>query len=204
MFGKCSTWTASRSRPIANGFAALLEDTTRPLEPGSGARDLEASYNLGDLIARSTCRRCPRSSCFPIVSRRFRFQAFRHDVLSDAPVWIVAFNDTIVRQSSARPMDTTSVEWVLLDRSGDGRRPAERTRTGQLPGRPLHTIILVSYTHNARFDMLLPDDMNELYFTAGRASRACDVLELPPVGGGGENYDSCQLPAPRFPFQFPS
>jgi hypothetical protein len=32
-------------------------------------------------------------------------------------------------------------------------------------GVAVDVVILVSYTRNARFDMLLPDDMNELYLT---------------------------------------
>ena len=35
----------------------------------------------------------------------------------------------------------------------------------------LSSIILVGYRHQDRFDMLLPDDMNELYVTTASASR---------------------------------
>ena len=77
-------------------------------------------------------------------------------------------------------------------------------RTGQIPGRPLHSIILVSYAHNARFDMLLPDDMNELYITGRNAHRRPrDLYEFPEVRDGGEDKvaSSFQLPASSFQFQ---
>ncbi len=149
---------------------ALLEDTTRSLSARVRAlADLQAKYNLGDLYRTINVPTLPLEFLLPDRQSRFKFRHRGSTSVQDRPVWIVSFEErdhpTIIRTPEGRDIQSSGSFWI--DPS-NGAVLRSELRTGQLPGRPLTTIILVSYMHNARFDMLLPDDMNELYLT-GRA-----------------------------------
>ena len=149
---------------------ALLEDTTRSLSARVRAlADLQAKYNLGDLYRTINVPTLPLEFLLPDRQSRFKFRHSGNTSVQDRSLWIVSFEErdhpTIIRTPEGRDIQSSGSFWI--DPS-TGAVLRSELRTGQLPGRPLTTIILVSYTHNARFDMLLPDDMNELYLT-GRA-----------------------------------
>jgi hypothetical protein len=127
---------------------AILEDTTQPLISRIRAlADQQAKQNLGDLYRTINIPTLPLEILLPDRQPRFRFKHKDSTSIGDRPVWIVSYEER------DRP---------TIIRTPEGRDIAS---SGQLPNRPLSTIILVSYTYNSRFDMLLPDDMNELYLT---------------------------------------
>jgi hypothetical protein len=151
-------------------FRAILEDTTLPLMSRLRAlADQQANYNLGDLYRTINIPTLPLEFLLPDRQPRFRFKHKGSTTVQDRPVWIVSYDEhdrpTIIRTPEGRDVTSSGSFWIDPT---SGAVVRSELRTGQLPGRPLSTIILVSYTHNARFDMLLPDDMNELYLT-GRA-----------------------------------
>lgn len=145
----------------------LLGDTTRPLAARVRAlADLQAKHNLGDLYR--TINVPTLALEFLLEDRQPRFRFKRKDVATfrGRPVWIVTFEErerpTIIRTPEGRNVRSDGAFWI--DPS-TGAVLRSELRAGQIPGRPLRSIIIVSYTHDERFDMLLPDDMNELYLT---------------------------------------
>jgi hypothetical protein len=147
---------------------AILEDTTRPLVARIRAlADLQAKYNLGDLYRTINVPTLPLEFLLPDRQARFRFKHAGNTTFQGRPVWVVSFNEherpTVIQTPDGHDIPSSGSFWID-PLSGAVLR--SELRTGELPGRPLRTIILVSYTHNTRFDMLLPDDMNELYLTA--------------------------------------
>ncbi len=146
---------------------AILEDTTQPLVSRIRAlADQQAKYNLGDLYRTINVPTLPLEILLPDRQPRFKFKHRGSTTVHDRPVWIVSFEErdhpTIIRTPDGRDIEASGSFWID---PATGAVVRSELRTGQLPGRPLSTIILVSYTHNSRFDMLLPDDMNELYLT---------------------------------------
>ena len=146
---------------------AILEDTTQPLVSRIRAlADQQAKYNLGDLYRTINVPTLPLEILLPDRQPRFKFKHRGSTTVHDRPVWIVSFEErdhpTIIRTPDGRDIEASGSFWID---PANGAVVRSELRTGQLPGRPLSTIILVSYTHNSRFDMLLPDDMNELYLT---------------------------------------
>jgi hypothetical protein len=147
---------------------AILEDTTRPLAARVRAlADLEAKYNLGDLYRTINVPTLPLEFLLPERQGGFHFKHSGNTTFRDRRLWIVSFNEherpTVIRTPEGHDIPSSGSFWID---PATGAVLRSELRTGELPGRPLRTIILVSYTHNERFDMLLPDDMNELYLTA--------------------------------------
>jgi hypothetical protein len=154
--------TADRER-----LRAILEDTTQPLMSRIRAlADQQARYNLGDLYRTINIPTLPLEFLLPDRQSRFRFKHTGSRSVQDRPVWVVSFDErerpTIIRTPEGRDITSSGSFWID---PANGAVLRSELRTGQVPGRPLSTIILVSYTYNKRFDMLLPDDMNELYLT---------------------------------------
>lgn len=146
---------------------AILEDTTRPLTARIRAlADLQAKYNLGNLYRTINVPTLPLEFLLPDRQPRFRFKHKGHASVHDRVVWIVTFEErdrpTIIQTPDGHDIPSSGSFWIDPT---NGAVLRSELRTGELPGRLLRTIILVSYTHNSRFDMLLPDDMNELYLT---------------------------------------
>ena len=175
-FGESGSWLGVREVLEVDGepvtvdrerLQALLEDTTRPLASRVRAlADLQAKYNLGEVYRTINVPTLPLEFLLPDRQPRFHFKHAGQTVFHDRPVWIVSFNErdrpTIIRTPQGQDIPSSGSFWI----DGDtGAVLRSELRTGEIPGRPLRTIILVSYSHNARFDMLLPDDMNELYLT---------------------------------------
>jgi hypothetical protein len=146
---------------------SLLGDTTRPLASRVRAlADLQAKYNLGDLYRTINVPTLALEFLLPDRQDRFRFKHTGTTQFRGTSAWIVAFEErdrpTIIRTPEGRDIKSSGTFWID---PATGAVLRSELRTGQIPGRPLHSIILVSYSHNARFAMLLPDDMNELYLT---------------------------------------
>jgi hypothetical protein len=146
---------------------AILEDTSQPLMSRIRAlADQQAKYNLGDLYRTINVPTLPLEFLLPDRQSRFRFKHKGSTTVEDRPVWVVSFEErdrpTIIRTPQGGDITSSGAFWID---PGNGAVIRSELRTGQVPGRPLTTIILVSYTRNNRFDMLLPDDMNELYLT---------------------------------------
>jgi hypothetical protein len=148
---------------------SLLDDTARPLASRVRAlADLQAKYNLGDLYRTINVPTLALEFLLPDRQPRFRFKHTGSALFRGVPAWIVTFEErdrpTIIRTPEGRDITSSGTFWID---PGTGAVLRSELRTGQVAGRPLRSIILVSYSHNARFDMLLPDDMNELYLTGG-------------------------------------
>ena len=175
-FAGANSWVGVREVLEADGqpvttdrerLRAILEDTTQPLVARIRAlADQQAKYNLGDLYRTINIPTLPLEFLLPDRQPRFRFKHRGSTTVADRPVWIVSYEErdrpTIIRTPEGRDITSSGSFWID---PATGAVLRSELRTGQVPGRPLSTIILVSYTHNNRFDMLLPDDMNELYVT---------------------------------------
>ena len=146
---------------------ALLEDTSRPLPSRIRAlADLQAKYNIGDLYRTINVPTLPLVFLLPDRQPRFRFKHTGTATVRDTPVWVVSYEEkdhpTIIKTPEGHDIPSSGSFWIDPD---TGAILRTELRAGQVPGRPLRTIILVGYTYNSRFEMLLPDDMNELYLT---------------------------------------
>jgi hypothetical protein len=146
---------------------ALLEDTSKPLTSRVRAlADLQAQYNLGNLYRTINVPTLPLEILLADRQPRFRFKHTGTTTLRDTPVWVVSFDErdhpTIVRTPEGHDIESSGNFWID---PATGAVLRTELRTGELPGRFLRTIILVGYAYNSRFDMLLPDDMNEVYLT---------------------------------------
>jgi len=175
-FAGANSWVGVREVLEVDGEAvttdrdrlrAILEDTTQSLISRIRAlADQQAQYNLGDLYRTINVPTLPLEFLLPDRQSRFRFKHTGSTSVQDRSVWIVSFDErerpTIIRTPEGRDITSSGSFWID---PANGAVLRSELRTGQVPGRPLSTIILVSYAHNKRFDMLLPDDMNELYLT---------------------------------------
>jgi len=149
---------------------AIVEDTTQPLTSRIRAlADEQAKYNLGELYRTINVPTLPLEFLLPDRQPRFRFKHKGSTTVDHRSVWIVSYDErdrpTIIRTPAGRDIASSGSFWID---PATGAVVRSELRPGEQPGHPLSTIILVSYTHNERFDMLLPEDMNEQYLT-GRA-----------------------------------
>lgn len=175
-YAGANTWLGVRDvleidgEPVAGDRAelrALLEDTSRPLASRLRAlSDQQAKYNLGNLYRTINVPTLPLVFLLPDRQARFRFKHTGATVFHDTPVWIVSYEEkerpTIIKTPEGADVTSSGTFWIDPT---TGAVLRSELRAGEIPGRPLHTIILVGYAYNSRFDMLLPDDMNELYLT---------------------------------------
>lgn len=175
-FAGADTWLGVRDvleidgEPVPTDRAqlrALLEDTSRPLASRLRAlSDQQARYNIGDLYRTINVPTLPLVFLLPDRQPRFRFKRTGETTFRDTPVWIVSYEErdrpTIIKTPEGGDVASSGTFWID---PATGAVLRTELRAGQTPGRPLHTIILVGYAFNSRFEMLLPDDMNELYLT---------------------------------------
>lgn len=145
----------------------LLEDTSRPIASRLRAlSDQQAKYNLGDLYRTINVPTLPLVFLLPDRQSRFKFKHTGATTFHDTPVWIVSYEEkdrpTIIKTPEGGDVTSNGSFWID---PATGAVLRSELRAGEIPGRPLHSIILVGYAYNSRFEMLLPDDMNELYRT---------------------------------------
>lgn len=149
---------------------ALLEDTSRPLtERIRALADLQAKFNLGGVYRTINVPTLPLEFLLPNHQSRFRFKSAGPATLGGVPVFRVSFEErdrpTVIRSPNGRNVPSRGQFWLdpetgavlrseLFVSPAEGRSSVEAT-------------IIVSYKRNARFDMLLPDDMDEMYFARG-------------------------------------
>jgi hypothetical protein len=86
-----------------------------------------------------------------------------------APAFRVSFQErerpTVIRSPNGRNVPSRGTFWLDPDTAAVLRT---ELYVALAEGRSsVDATIIVSYKRNARFDMLLPDDMNEVYFTRG-------------------------------------
>jgi hypothetical protein len=157
--------------PDRGRLHALLEDTSRPLTSRLRAlADLEARYNIGDVYRTINVPTLPLEFLLPDRQPRFRFKAGGRATLDGADAWRVSFDErerpTIIRSPNGKNVPSRGTFW-LDPETGAVLRSELQVTPGA--GLAVQAVIIVSYTRNARLDMLLPEDMNEMYFTrAGR------------------------------------
>ena len=127
--------------------------------------DQQAKHNLGDLYRTINVPTLALGFLLPDRQPRFRYKRSGSTDVRGTPVWIVAFQErdrpTLIRTPEYRDMPSSGTFWID-PRTGALLRSELRTGTRK---DGLSSIILVGYRHQERFDMLLPDDMNELYVT---------------------------------------
>jgi hypothetical protein len=148
---------------------ALLEDTSRPLAARIRAlADLEAKYNLGDVYRTINIPTLPLEFLLPDRQSRFRFKNAGQTTLGGLPAVRVTFDErehpTIIRSPSGQSAPSRGSFW--LD-PATGAILRSELRVSPSYGVAVDAIIVVTYKRSERFDMLLPEDMNEIYFTRG-------------------------------------
>ncbi len=172
--GAGSPWLGVREvlevdgRPIEGEHGrieALLGDTRADTASRLRAlADRQAGFNLGDLYRTINVPTLPLEFLLPDRQDRFRFKRSGTATMRGMSVWTIRFKErqrpTLIRTPEGRDVVSEGVFWI-----DPGTGAVLRTELRADPGRRLRTIILVSYAHHERFDMLLPDDMNELYVT---------------------------------------
>ena len=146
---------------------ALLNDTGAGVERRLRAlADAQAQYNLGDLYRTINVPTLALEFLRRDRQDRFRFKRSGTAELHGVHAWTVTFKErvrpTLIRTPEGRDVVSAGVFWIE-PRTGAVLRT--ELRAGENLGRRLRSLILVSYARNDRFDMLLPDDMNELYVT---------------------------------------
>jgi hypothetical protein len=144
---------------------AILSDTRADTASRLRAlADRQAKYNLGDLYRTINVPTLPLEFLLPDRQDRFRFKRSGITALRGMTVWTIRFEErqrpTLIRTPEGRDVKSAGVFWI-----DPATGAVLRTELRVDLDRRLHAIILVSYAHNERFDMLLPDDMNELYVT---------------------------------------
>jgi len=127
--------------------------------------DQQAKHNLGDLYRTINVPTLALGFLLPDRQPRFRHKRTGFSTVRGTPVWIVEFQErarpTLIRTPEGRDMPSSGSFWID-PRTGAVYR--SELRTGSRKAR-VSSIILVGYRQDARFDMLLPEDMNEQYIT---------------------------------------
>src|SRR5262245_28002745 len=175
-FAGANTWLGVREVLEINGepvttdraqVRELLEDTSRPIVSRLRAlSDQQAKYNLGELYRTINVPTLPLVFLLPDRQPRFRFKHTGATTFRGTPVWIVSYEErdrpTIIKTPEGGDVLSSGSFWID---PATGAVLRTELRAGQTPGRPIPALILVGYAYNSRFEMLLPDDMNELYLT---------------------------------------
>ena len=175
-FSGANTWLGVRDvleldgEPVTSERAQLrelLEDTSRPVAARLRAlSDQQAKYNLGDLYRTINVPTLPLVFLLPDRQPGFRFKHTGETTVRGTPVWIVSYEEkerpTIIKTPEGADVISSGSFWID---PLTGAVLRTELRAGQTPGRPLHSLILVGYAYSSRFEMFLPDDMNELYLT---------------------------------------
>jgi len=128
--------------------------------------DRQAKYNLGDLYRTINVPTLALEFLLPDRQDRFRFNRTGTAEVHGTKVWTIAFRErerpTLIRTPEGRDVVSTGVFWIDPQ---TGAVLRTELRAGENMNRRFRAIILVSYAWHERFEMLLPDDMNELYVT---------------------------------------
>jgi hypothetical protein len=128
--------------------------------------DAQARFNLGDLYRTINVPTLPLEFLLRDRQDRFRFKRSGTAELHGVKAWTVTFRErvkpTLIRTPEGRDVVSTGVFWIEPE---TGVVVRTELRAGENLGPRLNSLILVSYARNERFDIFLPDDMNELYLT---------------------------------------
>lgn len=169
-----SSWLGVRDVLEVDGVAvegesgrlqALLSDTGTPLAQRIRTlADQQAKFNLGEIYRTINVPTLALGFLLPDTQERFRFRRSGDTVFGGTRVWKVEFRErdrpTLIRTPAGRDVVSTGVFWIDPQ---TGAVLRSELRAGERAGRRFPAIILVSYSWNPRFAMLLPDDMNEVY-----------------------------------------
>ncbi len=155
--------------PERGQLHSLLDDTSRPLAARIRAlSDLEAKYNIGDVYRTINVPTLPLEFLLPDRQPRFRFKSAGPATLGGTPAIRVTFEErerpTIIQTPGGRSAPSRGTFWLDPE---TGAVLRSELRVSPTFGIPVDAMIVVGYKHNDRLDMLLPDDMNEMYFTRG-------------------------------------
>ena len=177
-FAGAGSWLGVRDvmevddEPVADRerLHALLQDTSRPLATRiRELADLEAKYNIGDVYRTINTPTLPLEFLLPDRQSRFRFKNAGMATLGGLPAVRVTYEErerpTIIRSPNGGQSAPSRGSFWLDPSTGAVLR--SELRVSPTYGVAVEAIIVVTYKHNERFDMLLPEDMNEIYFTRG-------------------------------------
>lgn len=153
---------------------ALLMDTTTPIAFRLRAlADQQARYNLGELYRTINVPNSALQFIRTDRQRRMRYKRAGVASLQGIEAWRVTFDErerpTLIRTPQGKDVRSTGTFWID-PRTGAVLR--SELHAGEDRQRGFRSIIIVSYRRHDRFDMLLPDDMNELYAARGRRIEA--------------------------------
>jgi hypothetical protein len=148
---------------------SLLSDTRTPLSDRVRTlADQQAKYNLGEIYRTINVPTLALDFLLPDQQPRFRYRRSGDAVVGGRPVWKITFKErerpTLIRTPGGADVLSTGAFWIDPQ---TGAALRSELHAGENLRRGFRTIIVVSYAHDARFDMLLPEDMDELY-AAGR------------------------------------
>ncbi len=158
---------------------ALLMDTTTPISLRMRAlADQQARYNLGELYRTINVPNSALQFIRPDRQHRMRYKRAGVASLQGIEAWRVTFDErerpTLIRTPQGKDVHSTGVFWID-PRNGAVLR--SELHAGEDRRRGFRSVIIVSYRRHDRFDMLLPDDMNELYAARGRRIEAHATYE---------------------------
>lgn len=174
-FARSGSWTGVRDvfevdgQPVnadRDRLRALLQETTRPLaERLRALADLQAKHNLGDVYRTINVPTLPLEFLLQDRQPRFRFKSNGPVEFRGTRAMIVTFTErdrpTIIRTPDGRDVASSGTFWI-----DPASGAVLRTELRLSPPRSvLRTVIVVGYMHHDRLDMLLPDDMNEMYLS---------------------------------------
>ncbi len=128
--------------------------------------DAQARFNLGDLYRSINVPTLALEFLLRDRQPRFKFTRSHDAEWRGTRVWTIAFSErshpTLIRTPDGRDVVSEGTFWI---EPASGAALRTELRAGGDSRRGLRALILVSYARHERFDMLLPDDMNELYLT---------------------------------------
>ena len=159
-------------QPVADRerLRELLQDASRPLPDRIRAlADLQAQYNLGGVYRTINVPTLPLELLLPDRQPGFRFKDAGRATLGGVTAFRVGFEErerpTVIRTPNGRNVPSRGKFW--LDPATGAVLRTELFVSLKEGRSSVDATIIVSYKPNPRFDMLLPDDMNEVYFTRG-------------------------------------
>jgi hypothetical protein len=153
---------------------ALLMDTSRPIAVRLRAlADQQAKYNLGTLYRTINVPNSALQFVRPDHQWRVRYKNAGAAEFHGIQAWRVEFNErerpTLIRTPEGQSVRSNGVFWIDPQ---TGAVLRTELHAGEDKRRGFRSVIIVSYRRDDRFDMLVPDDMNELYIAGPRRIEA--------------------------------
>ena len=148
------------------GTSTLLSDTTSVAAQVRRLADQQAEVQPRRLYRTINVPTLALGFLLPDRQPRFRYKRSGSAVVHDTPVWLVTFQErerpTLIRTPEGRDMRSSGTYWID---PRDGAVLRTELHAGENRQDRLSSFILVGFRRHDRFDMLVPDDMNEQYIS---------------------------------------